>query len=389
MTNVLVITLSDYRFDTRIQRHCDALVAAGANVDVVAFGEAPSSNSKIAFSVIKKRRNKEEKFFKEVLFAAAVIIRVFRIVRELSSQKAYDVCLVNNMPNCLVFACMRAKNRGARIVLDIHDPLPELGYLKAPWWVKRLVRKIFLIEELISTKYADRVLTVNKAMAEILSTRNKVPVNIIHNSPVCAVSEEQRETSYLSEGAAKLMPKGATVLVEFHGNIHRRTGLYEFLAVWERVIKTAKFDLQMRIHGQGPAEQGLREKYQCVRARGGVIFEGAFYPSDVPFICGSAHVSVVPTPPNGFNKLVLPVKLLEAAKLGNIVIARALPIYGRYDLGKNILTYESDAELESLLLELPQRIVEFRASCERGFQDETWEMEAPEFLRLVLRRKSS
>lgn len=72
------------------------------------------------------------------------------------------------MPDILVFAALVPKVCGARVVLDLHDPMPELmmtiyGLTPESFGVRLLKRF-----EKWSISFADAVLTVNQACKKLL-----------------------------------------------------------------------------------------------------------------------------------------------------------------------------------------------------------------------------
>ena len=95
---------------------------------------------------------------------AALALRCFR--------KRYDLVHVHNMPDFLVFGALAPKLRGARVMLDLHDPMPELmmtifGMPEENFSV-RLLKQI----EKLSIAFADKVLTVNTACEKIFAARS-------------------------------------------------------------------------------------------------------------------------------------------------------------------------------------------------------------------------
>src|SRR5947207_15576037 len=58
-------------------------------------------------------------------YSAFILISfVYLTIRPL--RKRYDFIHVHKMPNVLVFAAAAAKARGSKLILDLHDPMPEL-----------------------------------------------------------------------------------------------------------------------------------------------------------------------------------------------------------------------------------------------------------------------
>ena len=78
---------------------------------------------------------------------------------------------VNNLPDFLVFAAARAKRKGAKIVLDMHEITPEFyiskyGIAEDSWPVRVLTS----IEQR-SLRFANHVLTINDPIQDLLRAR--------------------------------------------------------------------------------------------------------------------------------------------------------------------------------------------------------------------------
>ena len=57
---------------------------------------------------------------------AAFVLTSFFYLASRSLTRRYDLVHVHNMPDVLVFGAIVPKLLGAKIILDLHDPMPEL-----------------------------------------------------------------------------------------------------------------------------------------------------------------------------------------------------------------------------------------------------------------------
>ena len=95
-----------------------------------------------------------------ISFSAAIL--AWRAIR-----RRYDLIYVNNMPDVLVASALVPKLLGAKVILDQHDPMPELmmtifGLDQSSFGVRLLIRL-----EKWSIARADLVITVNEACKRI------------------------------------------------------------------------------------------------------------------------------------------------------------------------------------------------------------------------------
>src|SRR5262249_52519136 len=89
--------------------------------------------------------------------------------------RLYDFFPVYSLPHFLVFVALVPKLMGAKVVLDVHDILPELYASKFGVGRKSLGFKIMLFLERVSAAFADHVITANHLWQERLLSRSVAP----------------------------------------------------------------------------------------------------------------------------------------------------------------------------------------------------------------------
>ena len=116
-----------------------------------------------------------------------------------SLKRRYDLIYVHNMPDILVFSALVPKALGAKVILDQHDPMPELMMtifnLKENSLGVRVIRKL----EQWSIECANLVITVNVACKRIFAARSCRPekIGIVMNSPDGDIFRFRAVRSYL------------------------------------------------------------------------------------------------------------------------------------------------------------------------------------------------
>ena len=94
----------------------------------------------------------------------------------LQLKKRYRVVHVNNMPDFFVFCALLPKLMGAKVILDIHDPMPNTFASKFKRGEEALLFRILLWEERISASFADQVLTVHDPVKDhVLVKQHHLP----------------------------------------------------------------------------------------------------------------------------------------------------------------------------------------------------------------------
>jgi glycosyltransferase involved in cell wall biosynthesis len=95
-----------------------------------------------------------------------------------------DVVHIHNMPDILVLAAIVPRLLGSKLLLDIHDPMPEL-YMSRNHDSRSALVRALRFQERISCWLADRVITVNDTMRETLAAKGVSgdKIFIVHNFP--------------------------------------------------------------------------------------------------------------------------------------------------------------------------------------------------------------
>jgi glycosyltransferase involved in cell wall biosynthesis len=211
------------------------------------------------------------------------------------------------MPDFLVFAAAFAKLAGARIVLDIHDPMPLISRAKFPGAVGRGLYPLLLWQERISAAFADRVLTVHEPLKQDILIADGIAedkISVIANFP--------------DEGIFKGRGPEAVSLplrVVYYGTISSRFGLDTVLAAIAGLRHRDR--LLFRIIGQGDAAAPLRRRISELGLGKVVDFENTSYPvRRLPGILSDFHLGLVPYAPSPATNYMLPVKLMELLAMG-------------------------------------------------------------------------
>jgi glycosyltransferase involved in cell wall biosynthesis len=196
--------------------------------------------------LLKRRTGKLAYFYQYGFF----LLAAFWWLTSRMFTRRYSLVHVHNMPDVLVFSALLAKPLGARVILDLHDPTPEVFMaiydLRAQSPLARTLR--FL--EKWSIWFADRVITTNIAFSECFISRGCPPgkIEVIMNTPLASVFHLPPDRIKPRAGRDD---NGAFVLM-YHGTLVHRHGLHTAVEAVAQLIKTAP-RLEFHIYGQPTA----------------------------------------------------------------------------------------------------------------------------------------
>ena len=224
MPAVCIVLQGVYDIDARVRRKAAALVADGYSVDVIALrpdgGSPRYCVDGVGIRTInlgKKRGSLIRYAFEYVTFFLWALARVsWQMV-----QRRYIAVDVNTLPDFLVFAAAPAKWMGATVILDMHEITPEFYMSKYRAAERGPVIRFLKYVERRSFAFADRVLTINEPVQDLLIGRGLAPdkSTVVMN----AVDESRFAAGQRPEPAPA--PPADRFVMMYHGTLTRIYGL--------------------------------------------------------------------------------------------------------------------------------------------------------------------
>ena len=308
-----------YPSDPRVFKEARALAEAGYEVDVLCLrqGGEPARATLDGVRVYRlgltHRRGSKLRYMLEYgwsLFMMTWMISLLQV------RRRYDLIQVNTLPDELVFATLLPKLMGARILLDMHEPTPELYLTKYGGDASLKAFHFHAAMEQRAIRFAHRVLTVNDALKRRYVERGADGgrITVVRNVP--------SEDVFGAAPATVRPDAGFCVLT--HGTLQPRYG-HDALLKAAPMLRAALPGFHLVILGEGetkPALQRLARETGCADV---VEFVGTVPLNRVPDVLLRAHVGVVPLMPSPFSDLCQPNKLFEYVALNIPVVAARLP----------------------------------------------------------------
>src|SRR5690606_37395788 len=127
---------------------------------------------------------------------------VFLRLLVLYPRRKYQTLQVHNLPDFLVFSTILQKLAGAKIILDLHDLMPEFFAGSYNRSMDSLPVRLLILQERLSCWYADRVITVTETWRQTLIERG-VPAD-----KAFVVMNLAEESIFRAEGLGEYAPNG-------------------------------------------------------------------------------------------------------------------------------------------------------------------------------------
>ena len=128
---ICMVAYSPYESDNRIRRYAETLAKRGDQVDVIAisgadFEQPEKEINGVTIYRVQHREHNERSKWTYAWRLLRFLVRSSAALTRLHKQNRYDVIHIHNMPDFLVFAAWYPKLTGTKLILDIHDVVPEL-----------------------------------------------------------------------------------------------------------------------------------------------------------------------------------------------------------------------------------------------------------------------
>lgn len=380
------VLFSSFPGDPRPRRAVETFVGAGMLVDVICLAEdgCPAKESFQGGTIdrISIRKSRGTKLAYLWQYCAFIAITFFKLaVRSLT--KRYHIIHIHNMPDVLVFAALIPKVFGGSVILDLHDPMPELMMTifnlrkdsSAVRWVARL--------EKWSVAFADKVITVNRACERLFASRSCSPekVAVIMNSP----DEKIFKYAPVRTQEKKSEAASAPFVMMYHGTIVERNGLDLAVEALETVRQSVP-SAELRIYG--PRTLFLDEVMQAVSDKGlekSVQYFGPRRLEELVQAIGECDVGVIPNKRSIFTEINTPTRIFEYLALGKPVVTPRAPGIQDYFAEEELIYFElgNAGDLASALVWAamhPREVLEKTNRGQAVYRTHSWPMEQEKLL---------
>ena len=384
-----MVVFSSYPADPRPRRAAEALLKEGIHLDLIcqADEELPKRENLRGLEIfrvpITHHRGGNLSYAYQY---SAFIFMSASILAWRSLGRRYDLIYIHNMPDFLVLSALLPKALGAKVILDQHDPMPELMMTIFNLEENSLAVRVISKLEKWSIACANLVITVNVACKRIFAARScsAEKIGVVMNSPDGDIFPYRAAGSYPVLEGTSVKP----FVIMYHGSLVERNGL-DFAVDALARARNAVPSAELRVYGRStPFLEQVLEKARGLGLESCVRYLGPKRLEELVGEIESCDVGIIPNQRNPFTDINTPTRIFEYLALGKPVVAPRTPGIQDYFDPESLLFFEAGnaqdfaEKIEYVYSHRRQAI----GVAERGQQvylAHTWQEERQTFVNLV------
>jgi glycosyltransferase involved in cell wall biosynthesis len=384
---VCIITRSQYESNGRVRRYAESLACRGDLVDVIALrqpGRDPVRELKRVnvYGMIQDRADGRTGIWSYARQLLGFLFSSFVFVSRRHSNTGYDLIHVQNAPDFLVFAALYPKWTGSKVILDIHDPQPEVfnGNVKSRP-ESGFIARIRNVVQRLSTAFSDHVIVPDQRR------RARLVAQSISEEKCSAFENSVDPEIFMRRFRTR---NDETVILLFIGPSLANQGLDVAIRAMAR-LKDRLPNCELHLYGGGGSRDSQKDLERVASesgVAGRVLFFGGVPLDQIPQLMANADIGVVPKRADTFGNEAYSTKIMEFMSQGIPVVASRTAIDTYYFTDETVCFFKSGddrAMAEALLKVITDPDLRQRLS-KNGLDYATlnsWRSKKAEYLSLV------
>ena len=378
-----MVAYTFYEADNRVRRYAEALAKRGDEVDVIALRREGQQRSEVIRDVrvhrIQIRRIDERGPFSYLRKLLAFFVRSMWWLSVHGLKKPFDVIHVHSVPDFEVFATLLPRLTGTKVILDIHDIVPEFYAGKFKVSERSLVFRMLVMVEQFSAWYCNHVIISNHLWYAKLTKRSvrQQKCTTIINYPDPSIFCRRSSTR----------SKDDEFVLCYPGTLNQHQGLDLAICAVAKVCERIP-SIRLQIIGDGPDREKLKKMVTDLGLENFVKISGFVPMERVAEIMANVDLGIVPKRADSFGNEAFSTKIMEFMAMGVPVLASRTAVDQFYFRDELVQFFEPENvdDLAAKILELAQN--QSRRECLRNraaafIELNNWDVRKAEYLDLV------
>jgi glycosyltransferase involved in cell wall biosynthesis len=379
---VCMVAYSFYEKDNRVRRYAETLAKRGDRVDVLTLRSDEQPRREVIEGVnvyrIQRRVVSERGKFAYLGKLLLFFLRSFGFLTWKHLQDHYDLVHVHSVPDFEVFAALVPKLTGSKVILDLHDLVPEFYLSKFKTAPKSRTFKALVAVERLSASFADHVIAANHIWLQRLHERS---VNPEH----CTVILNFPDTD-IFHFRGRNRSNGKFVMV-YPGSLNYHQGVD--IAVRAFALIAGKIpEAEFHIYGTGDQSALLAGLVTKLNLQERVLLKGSRTLQEIAGIMENCDLGVVSKRSDCFGNEAFSTKIFEFMALDVPVVVPNTAI-DTYYFNQSVVKFfqaNDETSLADAMLEMvrnPQERQELVRNAHEFIKGYTWDKNRSIYLNLV------
>lgn len=377
-----MVAYTFYEGDNRVRRYAETLAKRGDQVDVIALRQKGQSATDVINGVrlfrIQRRSLTERNKFAYLAKLMLFFLRSMVFLTREQIKKRYDLIHVHSVPDFEVFAAAYPKWTGSKIILDIHDIVPEFYASKFRTSHESLTFKLLVAIERLSTGFSDHVIAANHIWERRLQDRSVPAAKCTTFLNFPDIQNFDRHGKTRTDDRFVLL---------YPGTLNYHQGLDIAIRAFAQ-IKDQVPQADFHIHGDGEQLEFLKSLVIELGLQDRVLFKPFLPFYEIRTVIENADLGIVPKRGESFGNEAFSTKILEFMALSIPVIVPETAIDRFYfnDSVVKFFTANDDTSLAAamlLLINTPALRAQLVHNADNFIRKYTWDENKGTYLDLV------
>lgn len=341
---VAAVLFSYYPSDPRPRREAEALVEAGYAVDMICLRNKNEASRELINGVHVYRMPLSHKRIGKLRYIweySSFFVMSFLVLSFFALFRRYSLVHIHNMPDFLAFCAVLPRLMDAKIILDLHDPMPEVYMTKFSLPSSHPAIRFLSFLENKAIRFSDLVVTPNIAFREVFISRGcpESKIKIIMNSP-------DEKIFSLSPNSNRNIAQNNHFRLMYHGTIMEQNGLGVALKA-VAVVRKKIPDISFHVYGDGEYLDRARMLCSRLGIDEYVHFHGRVPLEKIPEEISSMDIGLIPNQPSVHWSNAFPTRLFEYLCMKKpVIVPRTKGILDYFD--EQAVFFHNPGDAESL-----------------------------------------
>jgi glycosyltransferase involved in cell wall biosynthesis len=314
MVRTAMVVYSHYPADNRVRREAEAIVDKGMSVDVICpiFDKQCKQETVNGVNIYRvgnfKRRGSKLSYIFEYGYFIAMAFYKLMI---LHIRKKYKIVHVHNLPDILVLSALFPKLTGAKVILDMHEIMPEFFMRKYKKSENDKSIKLLKYQEKMASRFSDHVIVATPFLKETVSRRST-------DAGTCTTILNLSDSKYFNGRPNNNTRPNNKFRLIYPGTISELHGVDIAINAIDLIVKKTGIPIEFNIYGSGPQHEKNRLISQIERLylNESVKMHKQVFVDEFADVLRTMDAGVVPKRGGTFAEDAISSKLFDFASVG-------------------------------------------------------------------------